>query len=160
MLRAVPELRADELPSADPLREDGALAEVGLIDVRHDLLTSEVWLLLDCHGALQIDKGSTAVLVVQDATEFIWNAPSRGSMTWWTILGWHVAQVPAGISFTAGMFPDGQFTVTGESASFYVGDTPEGLGPILDMAESRPNEVRESLPQWTSEFTLLASTHS
>lgn len=49
---------------ADALREVDSLQEAQLLDVQVDALRSRACLLFDCRGALQIEMGNTAVLVV------------------------------------------------------------------------------------------------
>ncbi|WP_152364015.1 hypothetical protein [Microlunatus speluncae] len=65
----------------------GELAEAALLDVRLDATTSELWLLFDCRGALQIAEANTAVIAVNGVTAFSWEAEPRHSRTWRVVTG-------------------------------------------------------------------------
>jgi hypothetical protein len=52
-----------------------------------DLTTSDLWLLFDCRGALQLRNGNAAVIVINKITKLSWEAERRERRTWRAVIG-------------------------------------------------------------------------
>jgi len=142
-------------PEADALVEAGALQEAALLDIRLNMVTSSAWLLFDCRGALQIEMGNTAVVVVRDVQSVQWSGGSRGPRTWRAVLGWTPRIVDGSLSLTADVSPGGLLEVVGKAGEFYVGDVPGCDDAPPDFVSASDAEVRSGLAQWSSEFELV-----
>jgi hypothetical protein len=139
-------------PEADALVEAGTLQEAALLEVRLNMVNSSVWLLFDCRGALQIEMGNTAVVVVRSLHSLRWSGDSRGLRTWRAVLGWTPRTVDRRLSLTADVSPGGLLEVVGMAGEFYVGDVPGCDEAPPDFEAATDAEVRAGLAQWSSAF--------
>ncbi|MCX4972695.1 hypothetical protein [Streptomyces sp. NBC_00620] len=146
----------------DPLREPDALQEVGLLDCRVCPLTGRAGLLLDMRSALQYRTGNAALLVVRGLRSFHWDEePLERDLRPFTIM----SSTPSAAKkkewrMDIGLIPDGELSVTGKNADFYLLEA-EGVpdAPPLFL-ERQLHEVRDGLPWWDSECTVLNSSTS
>ena len=143
------------MPEADALTDPDALLEAALIDVRMDATTSSVWLLFDCRGAVELEVGNTAVVVVRDVTGFKWRTESEAQRAWRAVMGWRPESLDGGFSCTADLTSGSSLHVSGSSAEFYVGDIPGGDWPPPDFTVATDAEIRAGLASWTSEFRVV-----
>lgn len=65
-------------PESDALREEDALLEAALVDVRIDAINSTAWLLFDLKGAINLEIGNTAVVAVHGVTDLQWESDPKG----------------------------------------------------------------------------------
>lgn len=155
-LLAWPERRSlAAMPEADALAEPDALLEAALLDVKMDASTSSVWLLFDCRGALQLEMGNTAVVVVHGVTDLQWRTESRAQRRWRAVMGWQPAATGEGFSCAADLTSGSRLQVAGSAAEFYVGDIPGGDAPPPDFTSASDAEIRAGLASWTSEFEVV-----
>lgn len=143
---------------ADALTEPGALMEAALLDAKMDTTTAELWLLFDCRGALQIQEGNTAVVVVHNVTEFSWTTSDRGNRTWRAVMSWEPAHDSKGFKITADFELSGRLEVVGTGGEFYVGNIPGGDAPPPDFTHATDEQVREGLASWSAEFEVIATS--
>lgn len=143
----------------DALREDGALQEAQLLDVRFDAVNNSVGLLFELRTSLQYDDVSTGVLIARAVTDLTWTAPPRADQrTAWNILSSHVDQLADRLTLTLSTFPDGELRLVCGAMLFAVGTVP-GLGDtIADYAEDDDATVREWTATWSSRFETFSST--
>jgi hypothetical protein len=139
-------------PEADALLDVDALQEAALLDVRLDLVTSSAWLLFDCRGALQIEMGNTAVVVVRSVQALRWSGDSLGPRTWRAVLGWIPSIMDGRLSLAADVSPSGRLEIVGLAGEFYVGDVPGGDEAPPNFESATDSEVRSGLAHWSSEF--------
>lgn len=142
-------------PEADALVEPDALLEAALLDVKVDTTTSSVWLLFDCQGALQLEMGNTAVVVVRDVTDLQWRTEPRTQRMWRAVMGWQPAASDDGFSCIADLTSGSRLQVAGAAAEFYVGDIPGGDEPPPDFTSTSDAEIRGGLASWASEFDVV-----
>lgn len=143
------------VPEADALSEVDALLEAALLDVRFDATTSSAWLLFDCRGAVHLEMGNTAIVVVHGVTGLQWRAEPRSQRTWWAVMGWHPTAAERAFSCTADLSPGGRIHVAGTAAEFYVGDIPGGDDPPPDFTSATDEEIRAGLASWASVFEVV-----
>lgn len=143
------------MPEADALVEPDALLEAALLDIKMDATTSSVWLLFDCRGAIQLEMGNTAVVVIRGVTGFQWRTEPRAQRTWRAIMGWQPATSEDGFSCTADLTSGSSLQVSGSGAEFYVGDIPGGDDPPPDFTSATDAEIRAGLASWASEFEVV-----
>jgi hypothetical protein len=140
----------------DPLREPDALQEVGLLDCRMCPLTGRAGLLLDMRSALQYRTGNAALLVVRGLASFQWNEePLERDLLSFAIMSSTPAAARRGWRMDLGLIPDGELSVTGRGADFHLLEVEGIPGAPPDYTERRLNEVREGLPWWDSDCTVL-----
>lgn len=139
-------------PESDALVDSGALQESALLDIRINMVDSSAWLLFDCRGALQIEMGNTAVVVVRSLQSLRWSGESRGPRTWRAVLGWTPKAAEGRLSLTADVSPGGLLEVVGLAGEFYVGDVPGCDEAPPNFESATDAEVRSGLANWSSEF--------
>lgn len=153
---ASPERRSfTPTPEADALRDDGALAEAALLDIRFDAVRSELQLLVDCRGALQLEAGNTAVLVLKQVKIFQWEAEVVIPRVWRTVIGSQARpQGPGAFELTAFFVDPGEsMRVVCAAGEFFIGDVPGCDEPPPNFLTASDNEVRAQLQGWNSEFS-------
>lgn len=116
------------------------------------MVGSAVWLLFYCRGALQIEMGNTAALVVRSVSSFQWSGQSRGPRTWRAVVGWEPRVEAGGWILTAHLNPGGRLEIAGAGAEFYVGDVPGCDDAPPDFLDATDEELRTGLAGWSSEF--------
>jgi len=140
---------------ANALVDTDALQEAALIEIRLSMVTSSAWLLFDCRGALQIEMGNTAVVVVSDVQDAHWSGGSLGPRIWRSVLGWTPRTIKGMLSLTADVSPGGHLKIVGKAGEFYVGDVPGGDEAPPDFVSASDAEIRSGLAGWSSEFELV-----
>lgn len=145
-------------PESDALAEDDALVEAALLEVRLDQVRSDAWLLLDCRGALQIENANTAVVIVRGVTECSWRSVGRGARTWRSVMSWRPDVSDRWFRIVAAVEPDGDLSVTGISAEFYLGNTRGGDEPPPDFAAASESEMSGGLASWASEIEVVGAS--
>lgn len=140
-------------PEADALTEDGALQEAALLDVRLDAVTGSAWFLFDCRGALQLESGNTAVLVLRSLRELQWEVRPVGTRTWRAVTRWSVRSPGSHLlEVVAGIEPAATLRAVCAAGEFFVGDVPGCDDPPPDFLTASDDELRAGLQGWTSEF--------
>jgi hypothetical protein len=145
-------------PESDALTEDGALAETALLDLRLDLTTSDLWLLFDCRGALQLRNGNAAVIVINKITKLSWEAERRERRTWRAVIGWSPSVEPGRLTIVVDAVPGGRLELTGSGGEFFVGNIPGGDEPPPDFTSTTGAEIRSGLADWSSEFEIVGAS--
>lgn len=143
---------------ADALTESGALVEAALLDVRLDATTAQLWLLFDCRGALQIDEGNTAIVVVHNVTELRWETVARRRRMWPAVMSWEPIPGFRQIRISAGLEPNASLEVVGSGGDFYVGNIPGGDDPPPDFNRATDDEIRRGLASWLSEIDVVGGS--
>ncbi|MFJ8544786.1 hypothetical protein ACIRFH_22695 [Streptomyces sp. NPDC093586] len=140
----------------DPLLEPDALQEVGLLDCRICPLTGRAGLLLDMRSALQYRTGNAALLVVRGLASFQWNEePLERDLLPFAIMSSTPSASRKGWRMNLGLIPDGELSVTGQGADFHLLEAHGVPDAPPDYTERRLNEVRDGLPWWDSDCTVL-----
>jgi hypothetical protein len=150
--------RMSASPESDALTEDGALAEAALLNVRMDTTLSDLWLLFDCRGALQLEEGNAAVVVVNGVTAFNWAAERRDGRTWRAVMGWSPSAQAGHLTIVVETEPDGRLEVRGTGGEFFVGNIPGGDDPPPDFTSATDAVIRAGLADWSSEFDLIGAS--
>lgn len=145
-------------PETDALTEEDALAEAALIDFRMTAITSDLWLLFDCRGALQLADGNAAVVVVKNVTRLVWEAEERGGAIWRAVMRWSPNVESAGLTIIVEAEPGGRLEVTGKGGEYFVGNVPGGDDPPPDFTTSTPAEIRAGMADWSSEFNVVGAS--
>lgn len=154
----------DPLPISQNLLVDGlsapdALREAVLVDLRMNFVESAFWLLLDCRGALNVQEGNTAVVVLTGAGVGSWNLPSTGTLAWQVIIDWNVLAVDDGIELRIGLLAGGDVVIRAAGGQYIVGDVPGGDEPPPDFTVASKQEVRHGMARWASEFEIRGNTN-
>ncbi|MEV5886254.1 hypothetical protein AB0L74_26655 [Streptomyces sp. NPDC052020] len=140
----------------DPLRESDALQETGLLDCRVCPLTGRAGLLLDMRSALQYRTGNAALLVVRGLASFQWNEePLERDLLSFAIMSSTPSAARKGWRMDLDLFPGGELSVTGQGADFYLLEAEGVPDAPPDYTGRKLNEVREGLPWWVSDCTVL-----
>ena len=142
-------------PESDALVEPDALLEAALVDVRLDATVSSVWLLFDCRGAVHLQAGNTAVVVVRGVTSLLWHVDSGPGRTWHAVMGWRPSLVAGVFSCDVELAPEARLQVSGTAAEFFVGDIPGGDDPPPNFVSATDEEIRAGMAHWTSEFEVV-----
>lgn len=145
-------------PESDALTEQDALAEASLLDVRLDATTSDLWLLFDCRGSLQLEEGNTAVVVVNGLIKLNWEAEERNGRTWRAVMGWVPRADSGRLTVVVETEPGGRLEATGNGGEFFVGNIPGGDDPPPDFTSATDAEIRAGLAHWASEFELVGAS--
>jgi hypothetical protein len=142
-------------PEADALVDPDALLEAALLDVRLDGTSAVAWLLFDCRGAVQIEMGNTAIVVVQGLTSLRWRSEPSQHRTWRAVVDWMPVVSHGRLSISADLSPSGHLETVGTAGEFYVGDIPGGDEPPPNFLSATEEEIRSGLARWTSEFDVV-----
>jgi len=145
-------------PESDALREQDALLEAALVNVRIDAITSTAWLLFDLKGAINLEIGNTAVVAVHGVSDLQWGADPEAGRTWCSVMSWVPELVQGMFIVRAQMLYGPLLQVRGKGAEFYVGDVPGGDDAPPDFSSASDKEVREGMVQWSSEFELISTS--
>ncbi|WP_163275055.1 hypothetical protein [Cellulomonas iranensis] len=140
-------------PEADALIEDGALQEAALLDVKLCAVTGVAWILFDCRGALQLESGNTAILVLRSLSELQWEGQPTGVRTWPAVTRWSVRSPGAHLlEVVAGIEPAATLRAVCAAGEFFVGDVPGCDDPPPNFLTASEGELRAGLQGWASEF--------
>ena len=149
------------VPEADALTDEDALQEAYLVNMRVDVVSGQAWLLFDCRGALQIEMGNTAVLVVRGLRSVSWDGEKyRQHRTQRSIVAWSPSSSGDGWQVEAGTEPSGRLVLAGVEAEFFVGDVPGGDDPPPNFIDATDEELRAGLPDWSSDFDPVHASFS
>lgn len=141
------------VPDADAFTEDGALQEAALLDVRLNAVTSSAWILFDCRGALQLESGNTAALVLHSVTQLQWDGWPARSRSWRAVTSWRVGRLGADLlEVTAGIEPSTTLRAVCAAGEFFVGNVPGADDPPPNFDTASDDEVRTRMQSWASEF--------
>lgn len=143
------------VPEMDALADVDALLEAALLDIRFDATTSSVWLLFDCRGALHLEMGNAALVVVRGVTALQWQADPRPGRLWRAVMGWRPVTGAGMFSVTVDLSPASRLQVNGAGAEFYVGDIPGGDDAPPNFMTANDQEIRAGLASWTSDFEVV-----
>lgn len=149
------EFHGPQRVEADALTEADALIEAALLDVRLNATTAELWLLFDCRGAVQIQEGNTAVVVVHDVTGFGWETAAQGRRVWQAVMSWEPVNYSRQLRITMGLEPRGSLEVIGSGGKFYIGNIPGGDAAPPNFTQATDEEVRRGLASWSSEIDIV-----
>lgn len=110
-------------------------------------------LLFDCRGALQVDEGNTAVVVVHGLSHLAWTAEPapRGRMNRAVEL-WTPASRSEAFTLTAALWRAGTLELRGRAAEFFLGDVPGCDDPPPNFVVDDEATVRAGLASWSSPF--------
>lgn len=145
-------------PEMNVFIDADALAECALVDARLDMINSDAWLMFDCRGALQIEEGNTAVVVVHGVTEFRWQTVGREGRTWRSVMGSEANVGHTTIEITVHAEPTGQLKVRGTTAAFFVGNVPGGDDPPPDFVSATNAEISRGMASYLSEFNIVGAS--
>jgi len=145
-------------PESDALREEDALLEAALVDVRIDAINSTAWLLFDLKGAINLEIGNTAVVAVHGVTDLQWESDPKGGRSWCSVMSWMPEVVQGMFVIRAQMLFGPLLQVRGKEAEFYVGDVPGGDDAPPNFSSASDKEVREGMVQWPSEFESISTS--
>ncbi|MEU3954449.1 hypothetical protein AB0F45_19360 [Streptomyces achromogenes] len=145
----------------DPLREPDALQEAGLLDCRVSPLTGRAGLLLDMRTALQYRTANAALLVVRGLRSFRWSEEALER----DLLNFAVmSSAPTGVKrmwrIDLGLFPDGELSIEGMAADFFLLDAQGVPEAPPSYPGHRLDQVRHGLPWWESVCTVLESSNT
>jgi hypothetical protein len=149
------------VPDVDPLRDEDALQEGQLIDFRVSALGSVAALLFDLRTSLQLDEGNASLLIVRGLDDLRWREVRTFSpLTAFTVVGSRTLVSGVGlIGVEIDFFPDASLVIRGIEAEFYVMDIPN-IGEVPpDYSEASFEEIKDSLPAWTSACLLLQASN-
>ncbi|MFF3458105.1 hypothetical protein ACFYXH_28050 [Streptomyces sp. NPDC002730] len=151
--------RAAEPINWDPLKESDALDEAQLLDCRVCPTANRAALLFEMRSALFYPTGNSALLVVRGLQQFHWSgAPQEKKLMAFSVTSSRPSGADTGgFRLELEFFPDGEVSISGGSADFYLLDVhgiPEGPPsyPGRDL-----DQVRHELPSWNSDCTVLQS---
>lgn len=140
-------------PEADALTEDGALVEAALLDIRYAPVSGVLWLLFDCRGALQIEAGNTAILVLTSVRAFRWEGAAAGPRAWRAVTDWRVRPMDRhSLEVVAFMEPAASLRVAFGAGEFFVGDVPGCDDAPPNFITASDEDLRVGIQRWESEF--------
>lgn len=143
------------VPEMDPLREEDALQEAQVVDVRFDAVSRVVGIIFALRQALQLREANTGVLVARDVREVNWASSGRDTkLTAWPV-GSSVPGMKDGLfEFRLYMWPPpcAQLVLVAESAAFFVGDVPNLRETPLDYGVGDRRLIDSDLAGWESSF--------
>lgn len=153
-------IQARGAPDADALRQFDALVDAALLDVKLDTTVMSLWLLFDCRGTLNMEDGNTAVLAVQNVTEFQWSAEPLSTRRWRSIADWNPVTTAEYFSCEARILNvrdslGDRLWMSGNFAEFHVGNIPGGDEAPPDFGSDSDVTIRARLASWQSEFTPI-----
>lgn len=146
------DLTTNPPPEMDPLRENDALQEAQLVDVRVDALRGTLAILFDLRMALQLREPNAGVIVARGVRDFRWTAPYRDTpLTAWSADGSLVSQRDGLFSIDFGLWPAPGATLhmSTERAWFVFGSIPDLPDTPPDYHES---PAVNELVTWDSLF--------
>lgn len=140
----------------DPLRAANILQESTLVGLRHDFIRARISLLVDCKGAIGIDGGNTAVIVLENVDSAQWRQDTERANTRqdFAIVGWTASQVDGALGLRVELTPSAKLFVTARVISVYIGDVPGADSPAPDYGSSHEPTLRKSIVNWNSEFSV------
>lgn len=144
-------------PETSVFVDDDALAECALLDVRLDMINSDVRLLFDCRGALQLQDGNVAVVAIRHVTSLRWDSVDRERRTWRAVVGSKSTRTPGSIGFTVWVEPTGRLDIIGKTGAFVVGNVSGGDEAPPDFVTATDAEVRTGMATWESEFEIVSA---
>lgn len=144
-------------PEADALRDDGALEDAALFDLRFDTVRSELWLLFDCRGALRVRAGNTAVLVLKAVQRVRWEDKSAiFPHMWRSVDNWVVRPLDRGsFELNTDFFKKASLHAVFSSGEFFVGDVPGCDEAPPNFLTATDHEIRTELQGWNSTFSPI-----
>jgi hypothetical protein len=147
-------------PEMDPLREEDALQEAQLLDVRIDVLGSTAGLLLELRTSLHFTDGNAAVLVIRDPREIRWqSAPIGLPLTAFTVVTSRASMEDTGLlTFAVELTPEASLEIYGGEAELYVVEVPEIGDAPPDYSNGSFEGIRDFLPLWSSACSLLQAS--
>lgn len=146
-------------PEMDPFREEGALLEAQLLDIRFDALRSTLGLLFELRLALQLRKGNTGVLIAHDVRKCSWSAQASATgRTAWTVVGSLARVENQLLRLTLSILPIAGLELVASRAAFYVGDVPALGATPPDYVQDDERLVQAGLANWRSSFVPVNST--
>ncbi|MFD8917650.1 hypothetical protein ACFV0Y_07510 [Streptomyces sp. NPDC059569] len=143
----------------DPFTEDDALFDTQLLDCRVCPTTNRAALLFEMRTAEWFPKGNSAILVVHGLQSFRWDgAPTRRPLMAFSVQEYKPSvDADGGVRLGLGFFPDGDLTVAGDRADFYLLEVPGIPQAPPNYSEQNLGQVRDGLPGWDSPCVILQS---
>ncbi|WP_187978213.1 hypothetical protein [Mycetocola sp. JXN-3] len=150
-------------PDADALREQDALRDAAILDIRFDTTLLTLWILFDCRGTLFMRDGNVAVIVANNVTSLEWQAPPRDSRWWRPVVvsspNFELQQFSMQLGIGYSNEGKAQFLrFSSSSAEFHVGDIAGGDAAPPDFADDSDEVIRAGLASWDSPFTPIHSS--
>jgi hypothetical protein len=136
----------------DGLRDDGALDDASMVEIAFSPVWSEVRVLFDCKGALNIQEGNAAVLVAHEVTKFEWSAGDSRSPLDRRVEQWIPSFGASGWNVRALIWNNCTLVLEARSAEMYVGDVAGGDDAPPDFGRDDEEAIRAGLAGWASEF--------
>ncbi|MCX4708771.1 MULTISPECIES: hypothetical protein [Streptomyces] len=145
----------------DPFTEDEALFDTQLLDCRVCPTTNRAALLLEMRTAEWFPKGNAAILVVHGLQSFRWASTSTDRpLMAFSVQECKSSVVAGRVQLDLGFFPDGDLSVTGYRADFYLLEVPNIPQAPPNYTERNLDQVKNGLPWWNSPCTVLQSSTS
>ncbi|MEU2777243.1 hypothetical protein ABZ646_31185 [Streptomyces sp. NPDC007162] len=145
---------------SDPFRDDDALFDAQLLDCRVCPTSNRAALLFEMRTAEQFLSGNGAVLIVHGLQSFHWD----GSATHRPLMAFSVQEykpslnADCGVRLNLGFFPDGDLSVAGDRADFYLLEVSGIPQAPPNYSQRNLGQVRDGLPWWDSPCTVLQSS--
>ncbi|NEB98587.1 hypothetical protein [Streptomyces anulatus] len=140
----------------DPLVESDALQEAGLLDCRVCPITGRIGLLLDMRTSLQYRTGNAGLLVVRGMRLFRWSEEAlERDLLNFAIVSSNPSALSKGWRLDCSLFPDGELSVEGIAADFYLLNASEVPESPPDFSERRFDQARQDLPWWDSSCSVV-----
>jgi hypothetical protein len=151
--------QAGESSGCDPLREEDALHDTQLLDSRVCPTANRAGLLFDMRTASNYPTGNAALLVIRGLRAFHWDGePQQQKLMAFTVMSSQPSQAAEDVlRLRLDFFPDGEHSVSGDRADFYLLDAHEITGPLPNYVGHDLDQVRHGLPWWSSDCTVLQS---
>ncbi|WP_369780073.1 hypothetical protein [Streptomyces sp. R33] len=143
----------------DPLQEQDALLDAQLLDLRFSPTANRAALLFDMRTAACYPLGNAAIIVVRGLKSLFWDGlPQQNQLMAFSVMSSQPSQTTdGGWRLSLQFFPDGESTIGGGSAEFYLLEA-HGISEAPPSYPGRHlDEVQQDLPAWTSRCTVLQS---
>ncbi|MEU3826596.1 hypothetical protein GT045_05625 [Streptomyces sp. SID486] len=152
--------RAPEAAAWDPFAQDDVLHDTQLLDARVCPTANRAALLFDMRTASYFPTGNAALVVVRGLQAFHWTGAAQSlPLMAFSVMSSRMSAVSGGgLRMDLEFFPDGEFSVSGERADFYLLEVRGISEAPPNYVDSRLDEVRHALPWWDGDCTVLQST--
>lgn len=143
----------------DPFTEDDALFDAQLLDCRVCPTSNRSALLFEMRTAERFPRGNASLLIVHGLQSFHWDGTSTGRpLMAYSVQEYKESVVAGGeVRLDLGFFPDGDLTLVGVRADFYLLEVPGIPKAPPNYSERNLGQVRDGLPWWDSSCTVLQS---
>ncbi|MFD3442597.1 hypothetical protein ACFWU3_34490 [Streptomyces sp. NPDC058685] len=145
----------------DPLRETDSLEDTQLLDSRLCPTANRAALLFDMRTAMYHPTGNAGLLVIRGLQSFHWSGAAQTlDLMAFTAVSSRPSAADGGFRLGLDFFPDGNLSVSGEHADFYLLEAHALPEAPPNYTDRHLEQVRYGLPRWDSECTVLQSSTS